>query len=241
LISCAAGSVASESVEADPKVDFGAIATYIGATSFQWGAMIAALHVLQLATNALVASSSVPVWAPKVVVTLFFAVTSIKSRIFSPLDNSRPKIVNKDGKKISMMEGIKRPTWMPPPLTFPIVWTSIGVLRTIASVLIWESLNRTLVAVPLAAMMLHLSIGDTWNTINNKEQRKGTAVIGVGFVWMSAVAVTYLYFQTYRVAGMVLAPSVVWLSIASCLVYSIWALNGREGMIPMTKKKEMLS
>jgi tryptophan-rich sensory protein len=48
-------------------------------------------------------------------------------------------------------------------------------------------------------------------------------------------------FVRYRVAGMVLAPSVVWLSIASCLVYSIWTLNGREGMIPMTKKKEILT
>lgn len=88
-----------------------------------------------------------------------------------------------------------RPSWMPPPLAFPIVWTTIGVLRTVAAVMIWEAVGRQLLVVPLAAYCLHLSIGDTWNTINNVENRLGTAVLGVGFVWASAVTVDYLYFQ----------------------------------------------
>ena len=139
-------------------MDVGALAKYALATAVQWGALMAALHGLQLATDALAANAAVPGWGPKVLVALFFGWMSLMSRVFSLLDNSRPTI-SKDGKKMSVMEGRKRPSWMPPPLTLPIVWTTIALLRTVSSVLIWETLNRTLVVVPLAAMMLHLSIG----------------------------------------------------------------------------------
>jgi len=213
----------------------GALAKYVLATAFQWGAIIAALNVLQMANSALAASAVVPAWAPKAVVALFFGFISLKSRVFSILDNSRPTIY-KDGKKMNVMDERKRPSWMPPPLAFPIVWTTIALLRTISSVIIWETLGQNLVVVPLAALTLHLSIGDTWNTINNVERRMGTAVIGVGFVWMSVVSAVYLYWTTSPLAGLVLAPSAVWLTVASVLVYSIWDLNGREPMLPMKAK-----
>lgn len=53
----------------------------------------------------------------KGIVTLFFLVVSIKSRVFSPLDASRPNV---KGEKNAIAER-RRPWWMPPPLTFPIV------------------------------------------------------------------------------------------------------------------------
>jgi tryptophan-rich sensory protein len=39
--------------------------------------------------------------------------------------------------------------------------------------------------------------------------------------------------QVSTTAGAVLAPSVLWLTIASCLVYSINQLNGKAGLLPM--------
>ena len=64
----------------------------------------------------------------------------------------------------------------------------------------------------------------------------GTAVIGVAFVWTSVVSVVYLYGRTSSLAGLVLAPSALWITVASCLVCSIWDLNGREPMLPMKSK-----
>lgn len=54
-------------------------------------------------------------------------------RIFSPLDASRPTI---KGERRAM-DDKRRPAWMPPPPVFPIVWSSIGLLRCISSVLVW--------------------------------------------------------------------------------------------------------
>ena len=44
------------------------------------------------------------------------------------------------------------------------------------TVQVWEALGNKLVTTPIAAMVLHLSVGDTWNHINNVEQRLGVAV-----------------------------------------------------------------
>ena len=41
---------------------------------------------------------------------------------------------------------------------------------------VWEALGSNLVTGPIAAMVLHLSIGDTWNHINNVEKKLGVAV-----------------------------------------------------------------
>lgn len=132
----------------------------------------------------------------------------LQSRVFAILDARRPEMGSELGDKI--MVETKRPSWTPPGFIFPIVWTTIGILRTVSSMLIWEASSyilhfrralvisrhshlalrmssclqacgRQMVVVPLIAMMTHLAIGDTWNCINNVEQRKGTAVAGVAF------------------------------------------------------------
>ena len=87
----------------------------------------------------------------------------------------------------------------------------------------------------------HLSIGDTWNTINNVEGRLGTAFGGVVFVLASVLYAVNAYFHVSQLAGFILAPSAVWLSIATFLVYSIWQLNkekfGNPSIIPMKEER----
>lgn len=90
----------------------------------------------------------------------------------------------------------------PPPKAFPIIWISIGFLRTIASSLIYET-TGTLLCAPILALYLHLSIGDTWNTIASVEDRTGAAVPGVVLVWLSVVYAVRRYHETLPLAGKV--------------------------------------
>jgi len=89
-----------------------------------------------------------------------------------------------------------------------------------------------LLALPIVLFVAHLSIGDTWNYVNNVEKRRGTAVAGVACVWASAVMVCRCYFGVSIQAGWTIFPLCVWLTIASALIYSIWDLNGRAEIIP---------
>jgi tryptophan-rich sensory protein len=58
---------------------------------------------------------------------------------------------------------------------FPIVWSAITVLRAASTVLVYLRTN-TLLCWPVFAMALHLSLGDTWNTINNVEVRRASFI-----------------------------------------------------------------
>jgi benzodiazapine receptor len=201
--------------------------SYFGATATQLTLIISCLHILQFKVlpavqSTVAAHSQLPTTLPTALVTLFFAFLSLRSRIFSPLDNSRPSANKED----PVFKDRRRPWWQPPPLAFPIIWSTISILRTFSSVLVWRK-TGTLLCTPIFAFLLHLCIGDTWNTINNVEKRLGTSVLGVFFVLASVYNATYLYFKTLPVAGKILAPSSVWLTIATFLIYSIWRLNSQ--------------
>jgi tryptophan-rich sensory protein len=221
--------------------DYLAVLNYAAATSLQYGSIAVFLHFFQISilskikkmvitvpsvlasilppAVALELPSKIVNTVPSALVALFVLFMSLKSRIFSPLDNSRPKPSNQDPKRL-------KPSWQPPPLAFPIIWSSIAVLRTIATVMIFQT-TGTLLCTPIFAFFGHLSIGDTWNTVTNVEKRLGTSVLGVSFVWLSAAITTYLYYKTNMGAGKILFPMNIWLSVASFLVYTIWKLNSK--------------
>ena len=81
---------------------------------------------------------------------------------------------------------------MPPPLAFPIIWSTIGVLRAISSVMIYKA-TGSFFALPILAFIGHLCIGDTWNTINNVEKLKGTSAASVIFVLASVYHAIFRY------------------------------------------------
>ena len=169
--------------------------------------------------------SSFPSWLSTVFAGLYFTLLSIRSRIFSTLDNTRTR---------KTYDSIVRPKWAPPPLAFPIVWMTIAILRVISSLLIWQQMNQQFLVLPFIAFAVHLALGDTWNTIFTVQRRLGAAVPVVIFgPWLSALIVTILYWQINPIAGMILAPSCVWLTVAVVLVFRIWQLNGREPLYPV--------
>ncbi len=200
-------------------VDWAAMATYGAGTLAQMGLMIAALWGLQQLTGA---------WSGPIrqgMAIAFFTLVSIRSRLFSPLNNARTR---------TTYSKVTRPGWAPPPLAFPIIWLSIGVLRVISSYLVWQTLGQTYLTWPLAIFMMHLALGDTWNTIFTVEGRLGAAVpvVLLGPLASSIVVVT-IYWHIVPLAGQLLLPMVIWLGVASTLVVSIWQLNGAEPWYPL--------
>jgi translocator protein len=69
------------------------------------------------------------------------------------------------------------------------------------------------------------------------EKRPGVAVPGVMCCLGTAVAVTVAFYGVDAAAGLTIAPSTVWIAIASALIYSIWDQNGRTdiGLLYPTK------
>ena len=207
------------------KLDIKAVIVYKLGTILQIGTLILILWGMDKLVFLIDGNSALPSWSSKVLAGLFFGLLSLRSRMFSLLDNTRSR---------NTYDQVIRPKWSPPPLAFPIVWMIIAVLRVISSVLIWQEMNHQFLVLPLIIFVIHLSVGDTWNTIFTVERRLGAAVpVVILGPWLSALIVTAIYWQTVPLAGILLSFSCVWLTVASALVFRIWQLNGSEPLYPL--------
>lgn len=168
-----------------------------------------------------------------------FYVLAIKSRIFNPLLNDRPKRENfeiDESKQAAPERPRKQAEWQPPGVVFPIVWLLIvGPLRAGSTAILLDG-GASYASPAILALMLHLSIGDTWNTVNNVERRYGAAAVGILGVWGSAANAAYQYGQVDPLAGKLLSIPLIWLTIAGSLVVRVWQLNPS----PATGEKDSL-
>ncbi len=218
----------AKQILATKELDIKATLIYKLGTIQQIVVMILALWFMEKLVMLINNNPTFPNWVSTVLAGLFFTLLSIRSRIFSILDNTRSRKTYDD---------VIRPKWAPPPLAFPIVWMTIAVLRVISSLLVWYQMGQQFLVFPFIAFVVHLAFGDTWNTIFTVERRLGAAVPVVIFgPWLSALIVTVIYWQINPIAGIVLAPSVVWLTVAAALVFRIWQLNGMEPLYPLKFK-----
>ncbi len=112
-----------------------------------------------------------------------------------------------------------------------IIWLTITCLRATAATMAYGA-GGTLCSAPHLALALHLAVGDVWNTITNMERRLGVSAATCPLVLGSVLLATRLFFTSAAgpAAGLVLAPSCVWISVACVLTLSIWRLNGPPRM-----------
>ncbi|BAT53565.1 TspO and MBR related proteins [Nostoc sp. NIES-3756] len=207
------------------ELDIKAVLVYKLGTIIQIGAMVLALLGMEKLVMWIDHNSSIPNGFSTLLTVLFFCLLSLRSRLFSPLDNTRSR---------QTYDQIIRPRWSPPALVFPIVWMIIAILRVISSVLVWQQMNHQFLVLPLILFVVHLALGDTWNTIFTVERRLGAAVpVVILGPWLSAIVVTAIYWQTIAIAGITLSFSCVWLTVAAVLVFRIWQLNGSEPLYPL--------
>jgi len=159
---------------------------------------------------------------PTPLVGLLFTFLSLRSRVASVLDNSRPNREAMEGE--ATPTDVKRPSWTPPGIAFPIIWLSITALRGVSSALVYGKIGL-LASAPLLSMVLHLCVGDTWNTITNIEKRLGVSAAGCLLVWASVWNAIVRYHRVLPSAGQILAPSGLWISVATVLTFGIWRIN----------------
>jgi translocator protein len=204
------------------SLDFGAMVRYDAAFIIQmmlFAGVFLGLDTLVKATK----TQKVPL----AMNVLFFYVWALKSRVLNPLNNQRPEPATKEIKSNNNDHSPSRtmPSWTPPGFVFPIVWLMIiGPIRAFSSALVYQTTGRYFCPA-IMSLVAHLSIGDIWNTINNKERRYGTSVVGVLLVWASAAFAAYQYSLVTPLAGRLLSLPLIWLTIAFSLIIRTWQLN----------------
>jgi len=285
---CAVASSSADAPDEDRELDLGSLGRYLFAVLLQMTAITTAFGVIDVYSyEPLPGDVGLGGPLPWQAVVGIFVALSLRSRVFSPLDNSRPSLRSPitaaddeelqellAGKKYTAvrlrdecekrgllvdrtmdkpvlekrirlyfedMEGGAEPapdaaeriepSWKPPGVVFPLAWVGfVAPLRAFASSLVYEAssgrLNEGHLNDPvLLWLVLHLCIGDTWNTLNNVEGRTGAAVPGVVLVWLTTAFAAKQYYDVAPLAGGLLGLTLVWITVAAVLIADTWRLT----------------
>lgn len=125
---------------------------------------------------------------------------------------------------------LKMPSWQPPGPAFGIIWTTIYVLATTAGVLVWRTVHSkedgSAVFIVFGA---NIFLNLLWSYIFFKMQRPDWSLYQVGLFWLSILVLIIFVWQRHKLAGVLLFPYLVWVTIASFLNLAVVQLNGPFG------------
>lgn len=122
---------------------------------------------------------------------------------------------------------LRFPGWKPPDWAFGPIWTVILVMAAAAIVLAWLGAGtpgQKALVVGLFAVNGALNIA--WNYLFFTLRRPDFALVEVGLLWLSILALVVALFPISRAASLLLIPYLVWVGIAALLNYRIVQLNG---------------
>jgi tryptophan-rich sensory protein len=217
-----------------PEIDVDAIVKYGVSIAIQMSLITGLFYGLDTVVD------TFGVEVPFPAVSALFYFFSLKSRTFNPLNNQRPNLEKGDKPTKGFRDRVM-PSWTPPGVIFPIMWVLIiGPIRSYTSALVYTANGHHFCDIAILSLMLHLSIGDVWNTINNTEKRYGAAVPSVLLVSAAAASAAYQYSLVDPIAGKLLGGTLVWFTVASTLITDTWRLNPdpvtgeRDSLYPVT-------
>lgn len=122
--------------------------------------------------------------------------------------------------------GLAKPAWTPPGWVFAPVWTMLYLLMAVAAWLVTLNGEWRQRRLPLALFILQLAVNAAWSWLFFGLQRPDWALLNILVLWGLVSVTVVLFFNTRRVAGILLLPYWGWLTLAAALNAAIWRLNG---------------
>ncbi len=119
---------------------------------------------------------------------------------------------------------LAKPPWTPPNLAFPVVWSILFVLNAVAGWLVWMTGGADAVW-PLVLYGASLVINASWSGVFFGLHRMGLGFVIVVMLWLSLAAVIAAFAPISVVAAGLVAPYLIWVTIASALNLRVWQLN----------------
>ena len=117
---------------------------------------------------------------------------------------------------------LQKPVWTPPDWAFPVVWTTLYLLMS------YSAMRVALLpgaGVALALWGLQLALNTLWTPIffGLRRMREGFLVILA--LWAAVAGTVWSFGQVDGLAGVLMLPYLLWVSIAAALNFSVWRMN----------------
>lgn len=123
-------------------------------------------------------------------------------------------------------QGLVKPSWQPPDWLFGPVWTTIFALSALAGVRAWEDApDRASREWMLALFALNGFLNVLWSLLFFRLRRPDWALMEVGLLWLSVLALIVVLSRYSPRAGWLLAPYLAWVAFAAVLNYAVVQIN----------------
>jgi translocator protein len=121
---------------------------------------------------------------------------------------------------------IQKPSFTPPNWIFAPVWTLLYILMGIGLYMVWKLPQRTRHRrLSLVLFGIQLGLNFCWSLLFFVGHLPGLAFVDIAVLWLMILVMIISFIQVREAAGLIQVPYVLWVSFATVLNYSIWALN----------------
>jgi tryptophan-rich sensory protein len=121
---------------------------------------------------------------------------------------------------------LRKPDWQPPDAAFGVIWTTIFAMAAASGVIAWrKTTSRAVREWMMGLFALNGFANVLWSLLFFRMRRPDWALIEVSGLWATIAALILFLARTSRMASWLLAPYLVWVSIAALLNYDVVRAN----------------
>ena len=116
---------------------------------------------------------------------------------------------------------LSKPSWTPPDIAFPIVWTVLYLMIAVAGWLVWREGS----VVALIFWGLQLILNALWSYLFFGQRRMDLALADVSLLWVSVAGFIVVAWPLSTTAALLFVPYLIWVTIAANLNRAVLKMN----------------
>ena len=121
---------------------------------------------------------------------------------------------------------LKKPGFTPPNSVFGPVWITLYLLMAVSVFLVWrEGLTQDSARIAFIVFWVQLVLNILWSVVFFGFRTPIGGLVMIIFLWLAILATIILSFQVSAIAGALLIPYLIWVTIAANLNFQVWRLN----------------
>ena len=117
---------------------------------------------------------------------------------------------------------LRKPAFTPPGWVFPVVWSYLYVSVAYAAARV-AGIEGSQAGLSLFA--LQIALNTLWTPVFFGARRMGFGMAVIALLWGAVAAMGVAFLRLDLVAGLLVAPYLIWLSLAAALNWRIWRDN----------------
>ena len=122
-------------------------------------------------------------------------------------------------------DSVIKPSFSPPPILFPIVWTILYALMGISAARIHMTAPNSIRNCGLNLYITQLIVNFFWSPIFFNAQAYGFALIWLLVLWFLVQWMILTFHKLDPIAAYIQIPYLLWLTFAVLLCFAVWNLN----------------